>query len=102
MKAGGKREVLASPVLQATADCLNSSVRISCLTLLCFLLRRQHLQQARVQGGGNGRAHRSSSKAVKIAVVLSKVHLSKSDLQVCIRHRPFTSAETTMLCSAHL
>lgn len=91
MKAGGKREFLTSPVLQTTANYLNSSsFRFSSLKLICFLLQRQHLQQEHVGRGDNGRAHRSSREAVKIAVVLSKVHLSKSNLQVYIRQRPYT------------
>ena len=102
MKAGGKREVLTSPVLQTTAGCLNSfSFRIS-LKLICFLLQRQHLQQEHVGRGGNGRAHGSSKEAIKIAVVLSKVHLSKSDLQMYTRQHPFTVVETTMSYSVHL
>lgn len=90
MKAGGKREVLTSPVLQAAADCLSSAFfRISSLKLICFPLWRQDLQQKHVRRGDKGRAHRSSKEAIKIAVVLSKVRLSKSDLQVYIRQYSF-------------
>lgn len=92
MKAGGKREVLTSPVLQATADCLSSSSSsISSSKLICFLLQRQHLQQEHVGRADNGRAHSSSKEAIKIAVILSKVHLSKSSLQVYIRQHLFTT-----------
>lgn len=40
--------------------------------------------------GDNRRAHSSSKEAMTVAVVLSKVHLSKSDLQVYVRQHPFT------------
>lgn len=91
MKGGGKREVLTSPVLQTTADCLNSSsFRMFFLKLICFLLQRQHLQQEHVGRGDNRRAHNSSKEAITVAVVLSKVYVSKSDLQVYVRQHPFT------------
>lgn len=81
MKAGGKRV--------SHLSCAPDYSQLSKLVLFQVLLFEAHLLSVieaappageHVGRGDNGRAHRSSREAIKIAVVLSKVRLSKSNL----------------------
>lgn len=75
-------------------SCAPDYSRLSQLLLFQDLLFEAHLlcvMETALPAGacGDERAHGSSKEAIKIAVALSKVHLSKSDLQVYIRQHPF-------------